>query len=148
MALISFSSNFEPLDRLLDLQRELDRFLRHPMGFELGPSAAGVYPPVNVFASQDGIVVRAEIPGIEAEGVHIEIEPRRLTISGERPSDRNEGGSYHRRERQFGRFSRTIQLPADLDAGKATAGSRNGVLTVRVPKLEAAKPRHIKIATA
>lgn len=149
MALIRFTTNnFDPLERLLDLQRELERFLHNPTGFDLGPSGGGVYPPINVFGDRDGIVVRAEVPGVAPEGLAVEIERRRLTISGERAHDPQTSGSYHRHERQFGKFSRTIQLPPDLDASKAVADCRNGVVTIRIPKAEAAKPRQIKVAVA
>jgi HSP20 family protein len=77
----------------------------------------------------------------------VKVEPRRLTLTGERKL--LEGtGSIHRRERQTGKFSRTVQLPDELDPESVTANYRDGVLTVRIPKHAAAKPRRIEVRTA
>jgi HSP20 family protein len=139
--------SFDPFESLLQLQRELERTLTAP----LLPLNGGtnVFPLVNVFSDREGFVVRAEVPGFEADQIELTIEPNSLTLKGERPPDeRKKPGSYHRRERQFGSFARTIRLPEELDAEKATAGCRNGLLTIRIPKAEAAKPRQIPIKSA
>lgn len=140
---------FDPVERLLELQEELDRFFGKPL-FDFSLSGANVFPAINVFTDDDGYVVRAEVPGIKADQLQVQIEAGRLSISGERPapSDANGEASLHRRERRFGRFSRTIQLPADADPDQATAECRHGVLTVRVPKHAAAKPRSIAVQAA
>jgi HSP20 family protein len=149
MALVSFSS-LDPFAGLLELQETLDRLLQNPsIGLNLGTSgASSVFPAVNIFSDEDGFVVRAEVPGIPAGQINVTVEPRRLTISGEKPPAKPEKGSYHRRERRWGRFGRSIHLPEDLDAGKASAECRNGLLTVRIPKLAAAKPRQISVQPA
>jgi HSP20 family protein len=140
MALVSVN----PFGRLLELQRELDRSLTAPsLHLESG---AHVFPPVNVFADGDSLVIRAEVPGFKTEEIGLTLARDCLTLTGQRqPDDHAKPGSYHRREREFGSFSRSIQLPNDLDPERATAQCRNGLLTVRIPKAAAAKPRQIRV---
>ncbi len=85
---------------------------------------------------------------MEPADVDVSVEDRVLTISGERKAPKREEGSHHRRECRFGRFSRSVQLPADLDTQEATAECRNGLLTVTVPKRAETKPRHVKVVAA
>lgn len=147
MALIRFDA-FDPFSNLLALQQELERFTRNP-AFSLGPSGYGAYPPINVFEDQDGTVIIAEVPGLDPAKIEISGQARTLTLRGERK--REEGlnpSGYHRRERRFGEFSRSIQLSADLDMSKATAKYESGVLTLKIPKAEAAKPRQITVNSA
>jgi len=139
--------SFDPVEGLLRLQDELDRFFGKPQ-FDLGLSGASVFPLVNVFTDADGLVVRAEVPGIKSDQLQVQVEPGRLTIAGEREQAAAKDASYHRRERRHGRFSRTVQLPRDLDPERAAADCRNGVLTVRIPKHAAAKPRQIEVRAA
>ena len=144
MALIRFQ-DLDPVRHLMALQQELERFQRNPV-FSLGPSGYGAFPAINLFEDNDGMVAIAELPGLDAGSVHVDGRGRTLTISGERrresPAD---SASYHRRERPFGEFSRSLQLPENLDLGNATASLSAGVLTVRIPKSEAAKPRQIQV---
>ena len=144
MALIQFR-HLDPVGHLLALQKELERFQRNP-GFSLGASGHGAFPPVNIFEEPDGLVVIAELPGVESETLNVAGQGNTLTISGERrrESAANSVG-YHRRERPVREFSRSIQLPDNLDLAKATASCAAGVLTVRIAKAEAAKPRQINV---
>jgi len=147
MALIRFDT-FDPFSNLLSLQQELERFARNP-AFNLGPSGYGAYPPINVFDDQDGTVIIAELPGLDPSKIEIAGQGRTLTLRGERK--REEGlnpSGYHRRERSFGEFSRSIQLSSDIDMSKATAKYESGVLMLKVPKAEAAKPRQIMVDAA
>jgi HSP20 family protein len=139
MALVS-----NPFGSVLELQRELERSLSAPfLNLEGGAHA---FPPVNVFADGDSIVIRAEVPGFKPEQIGLTVERDCLILTGERqPDNHTKPGSYHRRERTFGSFSRSIQLPKDCDSEKAHAECRNGLLTIRIPKAEAAKPRQITV---
>jgi HSP20 family protein len=144
MALIRFQ-DLDPVRHLLALQQELDRFQRNP-GFSLGPSGQGAFPSVNIFDERDGTVVVAELPGLDPQALHVAGQGNTLTISGQRLRETPvESVGYHRRERPFGEFSRSIQLPDNLDLAKATASCAAGVLTVRIPKAETAKPRQINV---
>jgi HSP20 family protein len=134
---------------LLRFQGEIDRLLRNPAaGFGAGLSGPGAFPPVNVFRSQDGVTVHAELPGVAPEDVTVTCEGRRLTITGERKAPDTANGGYHRRERPHGKFSRTLLLPEDLDTEHASAEVRHGVLTLHVPLAAAAKPRAITVKAA
>jgi HSP20 family protein len=148
MALFRFTPALDPMNALMNLQRELDRVFDNPRGLDLGLSGRGVFPAVNVFSDPDGYVVRMEIPGVAAEQVNIESHGRTLTISGKRESGAPQGGSFHRRERNSGQFSRSLQLPADVELGRAEASCKHGMLTLRIPKKEEAKPRQITVKAA
>lgn len=137
------------MNELLRLQHALDSPQRASLpDFFFGSPASGVFPPVNVFRDTGGdVVLRAELPGLRPEDIAISCEQRTLTISGERKVEQAEGG-YHRRERAAGKFSRSIRLPDDLDASRAEASFKHGVLTLRLPRAEAAKPRQISVKVA
>jgi HSP20 family protein len=143
MSLVTFDS----VGGLMRLQEELDRFFGKPL-HEFGLTGPNVFPLINVFNDADGLVVQAEVPGVKPEQLHVQVEAGRLTISGERAWSTEKDLSYHRRERRSGRFSRTIQLPAEADNENVRAELRNGLLTVRIPKQAAAKPRHIEVRAA
>jgi len=148
MALFRFSPQLDPVSGLLALQREVERAFDNPFGFNFGPSGRGVYPPVNVFADRDGYVVRVEVPGVIPENLEIESQGRTLTISGKREVTPPPQGSFHRRERGIGQFSRSLQLPEDVDLTKAQATLKHGMLTLHVPRREEAKPRQINVKAA
>jgi HSP20 family protein len=144
MALIRFEQ-FDPVSSMLALQQELDRFLRNP-SFNLGISGQGTYPPVNIFDDRDGVVVIAELPGMDPGSIKVSGQGTTLTLSGSRiPDERGNSGAYHRRERRFGEFSRSIQLGQGLDLSKAEARYEAGILALRVPKAEETKPRQISV---
>lgn len=139
----------DPFGGLAALQAELDKLLRSPGGSGFSSvSGSGVYPPLNVFRDHDDLVIRAELPGVKPDAIGVSLERRRLTISGERTPEQAGSGAYHRRERAFGKFSRTVTLPDDLDVEKAVAQWRHGVLTLRIPPVAAAKPRQITVQAA
>jgi HSP20 family protein len=148
MALMRFSSEFDPVDALLALQRELSSTFERPFGLDLGPSGRGVYPAINVFTDREGYVLRMEVPGVAPDGLEIETQGRTLRVSGKRDIKPPGEGSFHRRERAGGEFSRSLQLPADLDVARAQASCKHGMLTIRIPKSEEAKPRQISVKAA
>jgi len=148
MALFRLSSPLDPISGLLELQRELERLAENPLGMDLGFSGRGAFPAMNIFSDKDGYVVRLEVPGVPPEQISIETRGRTLTVSGRRAASGPEGASVHRREREAGEFARSIQLPDDLDLSRAEAGCKHGILTIRIPKREEAKPRQITVKAA
>ncbi len=141
-----FARTLEPFDALRRLQDELERaFGSDPGWFGLGPSGRGVFPPVNVFGGNDETVIRIELPGLTPGSIAIESRGDTLAISAKREPARPAQGSFHRRERWSGEFSRSLRLPPEFDPARAEAGYKNGVLTVRVPRREETKPRQITI---
>jgi HSP20 family protein len=148
MALLRFDADTDPLGALLGLQDELERFMRNP-AFAMGPSGFGAYPPVNIFDSPEGALIVAESPGLDTAKLSVTGTGHTLTIGGEREFEPDgKGWGYHRRELNAGKFSRSIQLPEDYEAGKAEARYEAGLLIVRVPRAEHAKPRQITVQTA
>jgi HSP20 family protein len=104
-------------------------------------------PATDLAETADAYVLRADLPGLRPEDVKIEFENRVLSISGERRAETtDQGAGYHRVERAFGSFRRSLTLPAGVDADAITAAFDQGVLTVTVPKPEAVKPRRVAIA--
>ena len=148
MALIHFLPSMDPGSNLLTLQRELERVLVNPLGVDLGFSGRGVFPAVNIFSDKDACVVHLEVPGVPPDQITIEAQGRTLTVAGKRDSTAPEGSGFHRRERDSGAFSRSLQLPEDLDVARTEASYAHGLLTLRVPKKEAATPRQISVRAA
>jgi HSP20 family protein len=108
-------------------------------------SLARSYPALNVWEDQEKLHVEAELPGMEMDDLEILIHGNELTIKGERKKPELKDASWRRRERGFGRFSRALELPDDVDAEKVEAHFRNGVLLIELPKREEAKPRRIEV---
>jgi HSP20 family protein len=138
-----------PFDELDRMRREMDLITENITRRYLGAPGAGVFPLMNLTEHQDNYYVRAELPGIKAHELDITVTGNTLSISGERkiPAE-DEKAQYHRREREAGRFSRIISLPALVDAGKVEAHCVDGILTVVLPKAEAAKPKQISVKTS
>ncbi|HOB73973.1 MAG TPA: Hsp20/alpha crystallin family protein [Phycisphaerae bacterium] len=140
---------------LPSLRREIDemfdRFLRDPFGATglaemFGGWTSGLRTDLS--ESDDEVVVRVELPGVEARDVDINVTGDMLTISGEKKEEHEEKQrNYHYVERQFGKFHRSIQLPGYVDPDKVDASFKNGVLTVKIAKRPDAKPRRIEVKT-
>jgi HSP20 family protein len=107
---------------------------------------AGVFPLVNLTENKDKYFIRAELPGVKADELDLQVTGNNLAISGERKiAAEDESAKYHRREREAGTFSRMIGLPGEVDSDKVEAKLENGILTVVVPKAEIAKPKQISV---
>jgi HSP20 family protein len=105
-----------------------------------------IVPAVDISETEDALVLHAELPGLKKDQVKITIEDGVLTIAGEKNFETEEKKKdYHRVERRFGSFHRSFTLPNNVDHGKAKAEFADGVLTVTLPKSEAAKPRQVEI---
>jgi HSP20 family protein len=140
---MGFGNPFEHLDRV---RQQMERFFGDSSTFERGLTGAGVFPQINLTEDADKYYVRAELPGIMSDEIEIQATGKSLSISGERKIESpDDGVRYHRREREAGRFSRVIAMPGEIDAARIEARLRDGILTVFVPKAEAAKPRQISI---
>jgi HSP20 family protein len=107
-------------------------------------------PPVDVFQNGDHeIVLKAELPDMNREDIEITVDNGTLTLKGEKKvSNEIKDEQFHRVERRYGTFSRSFSLPPTVDNGKVGAEYKNGVLTVRLPLREEAKPRQIKVDVA
>jgi len=135
--------------RLSDLRDEIDRLFESPLT-ELTRTSqllSGWTPALDVFEEKDNFIVKAELPGMKKEDIEVSFQDGSLSISGERKSEtqHNEAEVY-RAERFFGRFQRTVTLPAAVAADKIKAAYKDGVLTVTLPKTEEAKPKQIDVS--
>jgi HSP20 family protein len=105
-------------------------------------------PAVDIYETEDGheYVIKAELPEMRREDINITFENGVLTLRGERRAEFDESkDTYHRMERQYGSFTRSFTLPATVDAGKISAAYKDGVLTIRVPQREEARPKTIEV---
>ena len=123
--------------------------IRNELGRRVANGASSTwYPVVDVREDKDELSLQAELPGLRSEDVRVNVENGVLTISGEKKQEIEEcqeGSDYHLVERRYGRFERSFTLPRSVDAEKVKAEFANGVLTVTLPKAEAAKPRRIEV---
>jgi len=127
--------------------REMQRFQEQLDSlFASRSGSVYTYPPVNVWVSDNDVIASAELPGMELENLDISVHGETLTIRGGRArQELKEGESFLRRERLVGSFSRTLQLPFRVDSEKVEAHFSRGVLTVKLPRAEADKPRKIAV---
>lgn len=105
-------------------------------------------PPVDIFETENDLVIKADLPGIDLNNIDVKVENGTLTLKGERKFERKEGSTegYHRIERGYGSFVRCFSLPESVDPEKVSADFKSGVLTITMAKKEIAKPRSIKVA--
>ncbi len=130
---------------------EMERFEREASGLlsGLGRSRTAGFPPINVLTSENEVIVTSEMPGVDPADVDLSVNGDTLTIKGTRkPQELAEGQKWHRRERGHGNFYRTVQLPFNVESSKVNADYTKGVLTVKLPRAEADKPRKITVKTA
>ncbi len=137
-----------PLETFQSLRRQMEMLSDLVSGTQSMREtlAGGVFPLINLTEDAENYYARAELPGIEAGDLDIQIDGKNLTISGERKIDLDKDVKYRRRERESGKFSRVISLPGEVDPEKVDAGLTNGFLNVKIPKAEAAKPKRITIS--
>ena len=142
-------SLFAPLTRLSALDDEMDRLFQTPFfgrGAEENDTFAGWTPAVDLLQDKDHFVLRAELPGLRREDIHVSLHEDVLTLSGERRQEKSadERGNV-RSERSYGRFERRLTLPVRVDAERVSANYEDGILIVTLPKAEEAKPRQIEV---
>ena len=110
------------------------------------PNGRPWVPAVDIMETENELVVKADLPDLKFEDIHVSMENGTLTLTGERKFEKKtEKGAYHRIERAYGSFERVFTLPDTVDAEHVKADYKNGVLTVTLPKKELAKPREIKV---
>ena len=127
--------------------RDFDRMVDRAFGPAWSPFRAGTAAgmPMDATRTEDGLVLRFDLPGIDPASIEVTVDRGVLTVSAKRDEELAEGEKPYVRERVTGTFSRRIRLGNAVDAEKVEAGYANGVLTVQVPLAEAAKPRKVEI---
>lgn len=139
---------WEPFREFTALQNELGRFVNQLWGVPAPSGDAGTtwLPPIDVWETEDELVLAVDLPGITEDKVAIEVDDGVLTISGERERrTEQESDRFYRFERRFGSFSRSVTLPQGIDTSKISADFEGGVLEVHVPKPEERKPTRVQI---
>ena len=136
---------FDPFRDIGAVRDEMDRVFSRAFGERL---ANTWIPALDVYEGPEAIVLTAEVPGISSEQIEVEFNDNVLTISGERTfTERSEEGKYHRVERAYGRFSRSVSLPTGVKSDAISADVTDGLLTVVVPKADEVKPRKITVGS-
>lgn len=143
------AAQWPTFSRLYDLRDEIDRLFDSPLS-ELTRTSqllSGYTPALDVYEEKENFVVKAELPGMKKEEIEVSFHDGSLSISGERKSEsKHEEAEVYRAERFFGRFQRTVTLPAPVAVDKVKAAYKDGVLTITLPKTEEAKPKHIDVS--
>jgi len=151
MTLVRWTDPFREFSQLQDRLNRVFTDAYGRAGNDEGLTTTGTWaPPVDIFQNGDHeVVLKAELPDMTREDIDITVDNGTLTIKGEKKlSTEVKEEQFHRIERRYGTFSRTFSLPQTVDTSKVAADYRNGVLTVRLPLREEAKPRQIKVDVA
>lgn len=144
-------TRFDPLGEMVSLRSAMDRLFEDsfvsPLTWRtLANGNEGVTPAIDVHETADDLVVTAAMPGVKPEDVEITMTGQTLVLRGEFKADEKvERDQYLYRERRYGNFSRSLQLPVRVEGDKAHADFTDGILTLRIPKAEEVKPRQIRI---
>jgi len=142
-------SNWSSFDRLASVRDEVNRLFDFSFPSRDSGLFSGWSPALDVFDDKDTLVVKVELPGLSKDEINLALHDGALTVSGERKHERDvsQSGTF-RSERYFGKFQRSVTLPAAVDAGQVTASYKDGVLTVHLPKAEEAKPKQIAVSVS
>ena len=131
-------------------RRDMERSRRFANAFGF-PSARvrPSFPAMNIWTNEDGVIVEAKLPGATPEDFEISVEGETVTVAGDRAQKAlEEGEKFLRRERRYGKFSRTFQLPFAIEADEIEATFEKGILRISLPRAEADKPKKIAVKTA
>jgi HSP20 family protein len=137
---------WDPFSSLAEIREEMNRMFDTSLRRHGGDLEGAFSPAIDVLEEKDNYLVKVDLPGLSKDDVSVSIQDNFLTIKGERKyeAEKKETNYFHR-ERIYGSFMRTIELPTHVEAGKVQASFRDGVLQVTLPKSEEAKPKEIKV---
>jgi HSP20 family protein len=142
---------WEPAREMMTLREAMDRLFDDAFTRPLGIAGNGnswSVPAVDMYQTENEVVVKASLPGIKSDEVQINVTGEVLTLKGEvKQKDEVKEKAYHIREQRWGMFERSLVLPTEVIADKAKADFENGILTITLPKAEEAKPKSITIKT-
>jgi HSP20 family protein len=143
---------WDPFEEVVDLHKRMDEIFGEFFGRTPAAMAAteAVWSPlVDVHETKEGFKLQVELPGVKQEDIQLTIEGNSLILKGERKRENEvKEDNYHRIERSYGTFQRSIVLPSVVDPNRVKATYRDGVLQIQLPKKEEAKPKEIKVETA
>ena len=142
---------WDPFRDMLSIQERMNRLFDETFGratkSEGEELARGVWSPaVDIYETDENIVMKAELPGIDKKDVSIEVKDNMLVLKGERKFEKEiKEENYHRMERAYGSFQRTFTLPNVVDKDRVSAKYKDGVLEITLPKIKEAKPKQVKV---
>ena len=134
------------LTTLNPVPRDFDRIVRRAFGSGFGPASTAL--PMDTVRRDGELVLRFDVPGVDPEKIDVTVDRGVLTVSATREETKTEGESPVVRERLFGSFRRSVRLAENLDADAIEASNNDGVLEIRIPVREEAKPRKIEVGTS
>jgi HSP20 family protein len=137
-------TRWEPFQEMTTLRDAMSQLLTESIVRPRGWANAS-YMPLDLYETEHEYVAKLAVPGLKPDNFEITMQQNALIIRGNTQAEQQEGIRYHVREQRFGDFSRTIQFPTSVDADKIQASLADGILTLRVPKAEAAKPKRITV---
>ena len=146
-------TRWEPFRDLISTQERFNQLFNEAFGRAFGDlqevTPRTWAPAVDIYETDENLVLQAELPGISPDDVDIRIEDNTLYLKGERKFEKEvKEGNLHRVERSYGTFTRSFTLPGSINVDKVKAEYKNGILTLTMPKREEAKPKTIKIQAA
>jgi HSP20 family protein len=137
-------THWDPFRTVKRREESFDDFVREFFGRTISESTE---PPVEVSESNGDVIVKMVVPGVEKDQLDITVDDRTLRVRGELRKEKEEKNkNYYRQEIRYGAFERLVALPAEVDAAKANAALKNGMLTVTLAKSKTSKTQHIKVA--
>jgi HSP20 family protein len=144
-------TRFDPLGEIVSLRSAMDRLFEdsfvNPTTWRTLANGTAITPELDVHETEDELVVTAALPGLRAEDVELTITGQNLTMRGEfKANEEVKREQYLYRERRYGAFHRSLQLPVRVEGEKASATFVDGILTLRIPKADEVKPRQIRIS--
>ena len=146
-------ARWTPYRDVMAVRDEMNRVLNEVFGRGAGAGDESAWfsgawsPPVDIYETDEALVMKAELPGFSKDDIGIEMKENTLVISGERKHEAEvKEGNYHRRERMYGAFQRSFMLPTMVDRDKVNASYKDGVLELRLPKAVEAQPKRIAVS--
>lgn len=137
---------WEPAREIMTLREAMDRLLDDAFTRPLALGGTWSLPAIDMYQTNDEVVVKAAVPGLKADDVQINVTGDTLFIKGEaKQEEEKKDKTYHIREQRWGSFERSVMLPTNVIADKAKAEFENGILTITLPKAEEVKPKTIPV---
>jgi HSP20 family protein len=137
---------WEPMREMITLREAMDRLFDDAFTRPLTLSAGWQVPAVDMYQTDNEVIIEAAVPGMKASDVQISVTGDVLTLRGEiKQNSKVDENAYHIREKRYGIFERRIMLPTDVEADKAKAEFENGILTITLPKAEEVRPKTITV---
>jgi HSP20 family protein len=139
-------TRWEPVREMMTLREAMDRLFDDAFTRPIGTNGGSTVPAIDLYQTEDEVVVKAALPGLKAEDVQITVTNDVLTLRGEfKWENEQKDATYHIREQRYGSFERSVDLPVDVQTDRAQADFQNGVLTITLPKAESVRPKTINI---